>query len=72
MTTVAEKTARLNALKKARDSGALIVRHGDTSTTFRSLAEIERIIAQLENELASDAGTLNRKVKYIWQPGKGY
>lgn len=45
MSTVAD---RLAALKRARDSGVLTVRHGDTSTTYRSLDEIERIISALE------------------------
>lgn len=48
MATTAE---RLAALKVARDSGVLIVKHGETSTTYRSLAEIERIIQALETEV---------------------
>lgn len=52
MADVAALTIRLEALKAARDTGALSVRHGDTSTTFRSLSEINKIIADLENQIA--------------------
>jgi aspartate aminotransferase-like enzyme len=48
---MSDVATRLAALKAARDSGVLTVRHGDTSTTFRSLAEIERIIAVLEPQV---------------------
>ena len=40
--------ARLEALKAARDTGALTVSHDGVSTTYRSLSEIERIIASLQ------------------------
>lgn len=71
MTELTEKQARLTALKKARDTGVLTVNHGDTSTTFRSISEIERIIAALSNEIASLAGTSRRSARYIRQGGKG-
>jgi len=48
---MSDVATRLAALKAARDSGVLTVRHGDTSTTFRSLDEIERIIAVLETQV---------------------
>jgi len=65
--------ARILALKAARDTGALIVRHGDTSTQFRSLAEMESILASLEAELAGVQGMAPKKrVNYIRQDGKGY
>lgn len=71
MTTLSELQARLVSLKKARDSGALTVKHGDTLTTFRSLAEIERIIAALEAEINGLAETRPRRVRYAYQSGKG-
>ncbi len=44
---VDDPAAWLVALQKARASGVLSVRHGDTMTTFRSLAEIDSIIRSL-------------------------
>lgn len=67
---MSELSDRLAALKKARDSGALIVKHGETMTTFRSLSEIERIIAELESEIAGLV-TPQRRIRYIFQSGKG-
>lgn len=71
MTDSATITTRLEALKKARDTGVLTVKHGETQTTFRSLAEIERIIAQLEGDLATVNGTARRRIRYMYQSGKG-
>lgn len=68
---IADITARIVVLKRARDSGVLSVRHGDTFTQFRSLAEMQAIITTLENDLSSDSGTL-RRVRYSMQRGKGY
>lgn len=63
MATTSELEARLEALKKSRDSGALIVRHGETMTQFRSLAEIEAIIKALEAQLLVN-GTGIRTVRF--------
>lgn len=70
--TEAELTARITAIRKARDSGALMVRHGDQQTQFRSLAEMNAIIASLENELAEVTGSRTRGPNYIIQKSKGY
>lgn len=53
MATLSELQAQLAALKLARNSGALVVRKGDDMVTYRSLKEIEEIIAQLEGEIAA-------------------
>lgn len=63
-----DAATRLAALKRARDSGVLRVRHGDTETLFRSLAEIERIIAELEGELG---GRPRIRIRYPIQLTKG-
>ncbi|MCW2854360.1 MAG: hypothetical protein JWM84_4024 [Nocardioides sp.] len=60
---------QLAALKAASRSGVLTVRHGDTSTTFRSLAEIERALAAMEAELNPRAP--RRGPRYITQLSKG-
>lgn len=46
----------IDALKSARASGALSVRHGDEMVTYRSLAEINSAIAANEQELSNLGG----------------
>jgi hypothetical protein len=46
----------IDALKAARASGALTVRHGDSMVTYRSLAEINSAIAANEQELSGLGG----------------
>lgn len=72
MADAATITTRLEALKKARDTGVLTVKHGETLTTFRSLAEIERIIKQLESDLAAAGGSPRKRLRYAYQSGRGY
>ncbi|RWC29832.1 MAG: hypothetical protein EOS70_23375 [Mesorhizobium sp.] len=72
MADAATITTRLEALKKARDTGVLTVKHGETLTTFRSLAEIEKIITSLEEDLAAANGTPKRRLRYAYQSGRGY
>ena len=69
---LAAKQARLDGLLKARDSGVLMVRHGETSTQFRSLSEILQAIVTLQGEIDDLAGTTStRRVRYTFQSGKG-
>lgn len=60
--------AEIVALKKAIASGVLTVRHGETLTTFRSLAEMQEILAQMEAEVS---GTSRRRILYAYQSSKG-
>lgn len=62
--SLAAKQARLEALRKARDSGALTVMHNGESVTYRSLSEIERIISTLEGEIGTAAGTTPTRRTY--------
>lgn len=68
----AEITARLTAIRKARDSGVLRVRHGEEETLFRSLKEMNDIIADLEAQLASVTSTPRQRIFYPRQCSKGY
>lgn len=43
--------SQIDSLKKAIASGVLTVRHGDTSTTFRSIGEMRRALADMEAEV---------------------
>lgn len=71
MTSVSDLQTRLAALKRARDTGVLSVRHGEDSTTYRSVEEMERIIASLEIEIAELNGDVRRRVRYPYQSDKG-
>ncbi|RWN11771.1 hypothetical protein [Mesorhizobium sp.] len=42
----------IDRLKKAMASGVLTVKHGDTLTTFRSMAEMERQLERMEAEVS--------------------
>ncbi|QKC83261.1 hypothetical protein [Mesorhizobium sp. NZP2077] len=46
----------INAIKKAMASGVLTVKHGETLTTFRSMSEMERVLARMEAEVNGSAG----------------
>jgi hypothetical protein len=67
--------AQLLQLNKAVASGALIVRHADTTVQYRSLSEMESIIAGLEEALvAAEGGTPisgTSRIHYSFQSGKG-
>ncbi|MGR9252730.1 phage head-tail joining protein [Rhizobium leguminosarum] len=69
--TVETLTARRVAIVKARDSGVLTVKHGDEMTTFRSLSEMNRIVANLDAQIAALQGTQKKRVRYAYQSGKG-
>lgn len=72
MATPETLALRLEAIRKARDSGVLELRHGDESTTFRSLKEMDSIIRQLEDEIAAANGVKKPRVRYITQYCKGF
>lgn len=65
-----EIQSRLSALTKARDSGVLRVRHGEEETLFRTLDEMNSIIAGLEAQLTGR--TPRKKLFYPRQDSKGY
>ena len=48
---MAYSQSQIDALKNAIASGVLVVRHGEKSTTFRSLAEMERTLKMMEEEV---------------------
>lgn len=50
---MATTQTELDALRAARNRGALVVKHGDKSVTYRSLGEMDRLIARMERELAT-------------------
>lgn len=66
---IAAIEAQIANLRKARASGALIVRHGETTVQYRSLKEIDQIIGELEDSLVTD--TSRTRLKYPFQSGKG-
>lgn len=70
--TEAEITASLRTLYTMRNSGVLIVRHGDTSTQFNSISEMNKAIKDLEGQLNTAQGKVRSRVSYIRQSRKGY
>lgn len=56
----------VDALKAALATGALTVRYGETSTTYRSLVEMREILAIMEREVAEDAGTTRRRLTFLY------
>ena len=71
MASLATMETRLETLRAAYDSGALTVRHGDQSVTYRSASEMERVIRRLEGDIAVAGGTTRRRTRYLYQSGKG-
>jgi|TARA_R110000782_G_scaffold30776_1_gene76347 hypothetical protein len=67
-----EIRAKIASLQGAMFSGVLNVKHGETSTTFRSQAEIQSALRALESSLVSaEGGSRRRRGAYITQSGKG-
>ena len=56
MATFTEMKARRDALAAARSTGVARVSHDGKSVEYRSLAEIERAIEQLDREIAAAEG----------------
>ena len=59
---------QIDALKTAMASGVLTVRHGETTTTFRSLAEMQKQLSLMEAEVGTATRT---RVRYLYQSDKG-
>jgi hypothetical protein len=71
MSTADELQTQLTALKKARASGALIVRHGDTQVTYRSITELQAAIDAITRELNALDPSRKRRPFYIRQERRG-
>jgi len=69
--SVATLQSRLAAIQKAYDSGILTVTHGDTTTQYRSLDAMAKIIESLKGRIDGGEGTKRRKTRYLYQSGKG-
>lgn len=54
-----------DALEAAIATGALTVRYGDTTTTYRSLAEMSQVLAAMDRDLSTAAGTRKRRVTKV-------
>jgi hypothetical protein len=63
---------RIDQLDKDIASGTLIVRHGETMRQARSLSEMRQIRADLQEQLDGlTSPTRRRRVRYLYQSGKG-
>jgi hypothetical protein len=65
--TLEELEEMLYALKSAKNSGVLRVKHGETETLYRSLAEIDKTIADILAEIAALGTGTRSRVVYIRQ-----
>lgn len=71
MPTKQELQERLEILKTAVSTGVLRVKHGETETLYRSLDEMNKIIRDLEAEIANFGTTRKRGPRYVRQETKG-
>lgn len=72
MSTLSDLQAKLATLRAARVSGVLETRHGDTSITYKSDADMASAEASLVAQIAAAGGTsATRGPKYINQTSKG-
>ncbi len=70
--TADEIKSRIERLRQAINSGVLTIQHGDTRTTYRSQAEMERALRALNIELArAERRDRRRRPGYVYQRGKG-
>lgn len=60
MASLPDLRARREKLVKAIDSGALTIRHGEKQVTYRSLNEMEKTLARLDDEIAALSGGKKR------------
>ena len=71
MADLATLQAQLAAVKTAMRSGQLIVKYQDRSITYRSVAELQNIITDLEGEIGR-LGTPRKRSIRVRQSGHGY
>lgn len=64
-------TARVDSLERAVSSGTLVVRHGDTSVTYRSMSDLMQALAYAKGQVDKLNGTSGRKPNYVEQRTKG-
>jgi hypothetical protein len=48
----------IDTLKKAMASGVLTFKHGETLLTFRTMSEMERVLARMESEVKGSRGAM--------------
>lgn len=71
--TITQLQSQLDAITKARNSGVLMVRHGDTHNTFRTLAEMNQTIAVIQRQITAMGGGVKKsRVNYVTQRTRGY
>jgi hypothetical protein len=69
---VAVTQAQIDALKAARNSGALRVSYEGKSTEYRSLADMDAIISDMEGELATTTTAVPRVRQLYVTTDKGF
>jgi hypothetical protein len=70
--TLEELGAQRDGLLRAKRSGVLTIRHGEKTVTYRSVAEIDKALADLNDEIAEVGGTPRRRRRVLaFQVSKG-
>lgn len=69
MADLAELTARLEALRKARANGVRRVKHGDRETEYRGDAELAAAITDLERQVAAASRPPVRTIQITMNKG---
>lgn len=68
---IAGLEAQKAKLKKAMRSGALSVQHGDKRVQYRSMAEMQAALDDINEEIADGSGKKRKRVFYV-DPSRGY
>lgn len=71
MATLNELLARRDQLDKLIASGVDQARQGDNSTTLRSLSDLRKTRALVDEQIDELSGTTRRRVRYAYQSSKG-
>lgn len=69
--SVSDLETQLNKLRRARSSGLRAVTHGDTKTEYKSDQEMAAAEAALLARINVLGDTTPRRVRYLYQSGKG-
>ena len=69
MTDLATLQAQLDEIRKIRASGVASIRHGETSSAFKTDPELAAAEASILSQMRALRN--GRGVKYLYQSGKG-
>jgi hypothetical protein len=65
MPSQSELEAQRDTLRRAIRSGVLVVTHGEKSVKYRSMADLQAALSDVQNELGEITGARRRRVRYL-------